>query len=157
MKKYKKVHLLPIAEAAYLAGIIDGEGTITLTRKEAKGPRQLAVTISSCEQVLLKYALKTTGAGVVSTKRIYGPNHSPAFSYRILNRQALSLLEQIAPYLRTYKAKRSKLILEKYLDVTPRNGKYNPVLLRQKEKFEKNFFAIVPQNTKDRQGGLRVN
>jgi len=43
MKKagYKKVSNLSIANRAYIAGIVDGEGTITLTVKQKGGTRQL--------------------------------------------------------------------------------------------------------------------
>lgn len=39
-----EVHTLSQPDAAYIAGLIDGEGTITLTRKYRGGNRQLAVT-----------------------------------------------------------------------------------------------------------------
>lgn len=54
---------LSIADAAYIAGIIDGEGTITLTRKHRNENRQLAVTISSNERYLLEFIRQTIGAG----------------------------------------------------------------------------------------------
>jgi hypothetical protein len=40
---------LSITGAAYIAGLIDGEGTVTLTRKHANENRQLAISISSTE------------------------------------------------------------------------------------------------------------
>ena len=55
MAKYRKVKKLTPEEAAYLAGLIDGEGTIALTRKHRGEHRQLMVSISSTEQPLLKY------------------------------------------------------------------------------------------------------
>jgi hypothetical protein len=41
-------------DAAYVAGIIDGEGTITLTRMHRGENRRLVVSISSTELVLLR-------------------------------------------------------------------------------------------------------
>jgi hypothetical protein len=49
MSTYREVRLLSIAEAAYLAGLIDGEGTVTLSRKHAGDMRQLVVSISNTE------------------------------------------------------------------------------------------------------------
>ncbi len=34
MSTYREVRLLSVAEAAILAGLIDGEGTVTLSRKQ---------------------------------------------------------------------------------------------------------------------------
>jgi len=41
------VRILSTVDAAYLAGFIDGEGTVTLSRKHKNENRQLAVTISN--------------------------------------------------------------------------------------------------------------
>ena len=41
MPAYREVRVLSVAEAAYLAGLIDGEGTVTLSRKHADEMRQL--------------------------------------------------------------------------------------------------------------------
>jgi hypothetical protein len=35
MAAYREVRVLSVAEAAYLGGLIDGEGTVTLSRKHA--------------------------------------------------------------------------------------------------------------------------
>jgi len=47
MATYKTVNPFNGIDAAYIAGLIDGEGTITLTRKHRNGNRQLAITISN--------------------------------------------------------------------------------------------------------------
>ncbi|MBU1192750.1 MAG: hypothetical protein KKE76_13670 [Gammaproteobacteria bacterium] len=87
-------------DAAYLAGLIDGEGTIE--------------------------------------------RHTPSFTYAIYNRQALNLLEQIHPYLRTYKSKRANIILEHYLALTPRNGKYSEEQRRMRGAFEQRVLETKP-------------
>ena len=46
-------------EAAYLAGIVDGEGTITLTRTHRGERRRPVVSISSTELSLLQYVRST--------------------------------------------------------------------------------------------------
>jgi hypothetical protein len=98
-------------EAAYIAGLIDGEGTITLTRKHRGENRQLAVTISNTEIELLRYVKMIVNAGKITRKRTTSHRHTPSFTYALYNRQALVLLEQISPFLKTYKAERCKLIL----------------------------------------------
>jgi len=116
------VTALSLPDAAYLAGLIDGEGTVTLPRKHRNENRQLAVTISNTEKGLLNFVLKTIGAGKITGKRTTQPHHTPSFTYAIYNRQALHLLKQIQPYLRTYKSERSALILRDYLNLTPRDA-----------------------------------
>jgi len=66
---YKVARMLTIDEAAYLAGLIDGEGTISLSRRHANERRQLVVSISSTEPELVDWAASTTGAGKITRKR----------------------------------------------------------------------------------------
>lgn len=148
MAEYRKIKTLTEVEAAYLAGIIDGEGTVTLTRRNKDNQRQLAVTISSTDRNLLEYVLDIVGAGKITNKTMSRSNHSPAFTYQLYNRQALTLLKRVAPFLRTYKKDRTKIVLQDYLKVTPRNGKYSPDMLRAKEEFHKAFFAFSAPNAK---------
>jgi len=91
-------HSLRAVDAAYIAGLIDGEGTVTLTRKHRNENCQLAVTISNTEKRLLDFVLVTVGAGKITRKRTTSNLHSPSFTYAVYNRQALDLLEQIKPY-----------------------------------------------------------
>jgi hypothetical protein len=124
------------SDAAYIAGLIDGEGTVTLTRKHANENRQLAITISNTERQLLEYTKQTVGAGKITNKRTTRSNHTPSYTYAVYNRQALTLLGQIRPYMRSYKATRAERILRDYLALTPRNGKYTPALRQAREEFE---------------------
>ena len=142
MSEPKKLLPLPKVDAAYIAGLIDGEGTVTLTRKHKNEYRQLCISISSTEKYLLKYVLDTTGVGKITNKKTSLAKHSASFAYAVYNRQALRLLHKVAPYLKTYKKKRADLILNNYLNLTPRNGKYNETLLAKKHCFEANLLAI---------------
>ena len=144
---YGKVKKLSPSEAAYVAGLIDGDGTITLTRHNNKRSakkeyRQLEVKISNIDLKLLKKIKNSVGAGQITLKRPRYKNHSMCYTYRLSSRQGLNLLIQIVPYLKTYKQKRAQLVLKKYIKLTPRNGKYSSKLLTQKEKFIKDFFSI---------------
>ena len=142
--RYQKVRKLSVAECSYVAGIIDGEGSITLTVKQKGGTRHLTILVSSTDETLLKYLQKIIGAGKILTKRVYKPHHKPAYTYSISNRQALSILSQAAPYLRTYKLRRAQIVLAQYILVTPRNGKYNDELRKKREKFVESFFSVAP-------------
>ena len=134
-------HLSP-TDTAYIAGLIDGEGTITLSRKHRNENRQLSVSISNTEIGLLEYVLETVGAGKITRKRTSQAHHTPSFTYAISNRQALSLLEQIHPYLKTYKSDRSALVLQKYIALTPRNGKYSEEQSKNRLAFKEAVLGI---------------
>ena len=144
MVEYKKAKSLSKTEVAYLAGIIDGEGTITLTRRNIYKNRLLVLTISNNELPLLEYIVKITGVGKITRKNIRSENHSLGYTYQTASRQALDLIRSIYPFLRTYKKRRAALVLKHYLKLTPRNGKYSPTLLRKREKFAEKFLATVP-------------
>lgn len=130
------------ADAAYLAGLIDGEGTIALSRRHSGEKRQLVVSISSTEIALVEWARHTPGVGKVTRKKTSRPHHAPGLTFSVANRQALGVLEQILPYLRSYKKRRADLVVAKYLRVTPRNGKYSVELLEARRRFEEEFAAI---------------
>ena len=71
----KRVKNLSTSEAAYLAGLIDGEGSITLSRKYRGENRQLGVSISNTDRRLLEWVLKVIGVGRVTNKATRSANH----------------------------------------------------------------------------------
>lgn len=130
--------------AGYIAGLIDGEGTITLTRVHRNESRRLVVSISNNELPMLRFVRDAVGAGRITRKRTYSPRHAPSFAYQISSRQALELLWQTAPLLKSYKAARARLAVVDYVRLTPRNGKYEPRLRALRSEFEAKFMAIRP-------------
>jgi hypothetical protein len=128
MPPYKSVNRMTPTQAAYLAGLIDGEGSITLTRRHRKENRQLAIV----------------GAGRITRKRTYKEHHKPSGEYRVENRQALDLIRQIAPYLLTYKVHPADLVLSDYVRLTPRNGYYTPDIVRKRDAFIQKFLSLNP-------------
>lgn len=149
MSTYKITNQLNAVDAAYIAGLVDGEGTVTLTRKHRNENRQLAITISNTEKDLLDFVQNTVGTGKITRKRTTSTSHTPSYTYALYNRQALSLLEQIYPFLRTYKAERSKLILRDYLALTPRNGRYSEQQLLARNAFEVAVLGTKPTIPQD--------
>lgn len=139
-----RVRELSVAEAAYLAGLIDGEGTIALSRKHARENRQLVVAISNTERPILDFALSIIGAGKITRKRTAQPHHAPGLTFVLTNRQALSLLAQVQPFLRSYKRARAQLVLAEYVALTPRNGKYTDETLSARTEFESRFAKLLP-------------
>jgi hypothetical protein len=140
-------------DAAYLAGLIDGEGTIALTRLHRGQNRQLVVSVSSTERTLLEWALHSTGVGKITSKRTSAPHHAPGLTYTVANRQALALLVQVTPHLRSYKADRARLVLDYYVKLTPRNGKYDDALRAERSDFERRFALISMRRRRPDPGG----
>ena len=133
-----------MGSAGYLAGIIDGEGSITLTRMHQREHRRSCITISSTDKEPLFYIQTLTG-GVINNKKNCEPNlHKNSYTLSIKKKEnVLMVLKAISPYLRINKKRnRAKWLLEHYDRVTPRNGKYTTDMLKAKLLFEESFFKI---------------
>ena len=87
MADYKTTRKLKTEAAAYIAGLIDGEGTITLSRRHANEHRQLVVSIANTELPLLRYVLEQTGTGKITRKSTTSAKHTPSFCYALSNRR----------------------------------------------------------------------
>ncbi len=120
------------AEKAYLAGIIDGEGTVTLTRRHPTETPSPNVSVSNSNLKLLKW-IKRKAGGWISTKKIYKPHHCQTYVWGITHDKAINLLGIIEDYL-IIKKPQAKLIINKYKATTMRTGKYSDQLLREKMK-----------------------
>ena len=147
MIKSNQRTLQPTA-AAYIAGLIDGEGTITLSRRHANERRQLVVSIVSTEPEILEWVLHEIDAGKLTRKRTVSPRHAPSFTYSISNRQALELLRQVVPYLRSYERIRAGMAVSHYVSLTPRNGKYDAAQDAARSQFEMDFLAVKARPTR---------
>ena len=131
-------------EAAYLAGIIDGEGSITLTRMHKNEYRRPCISISSSDPELIQY-LKSLIGGNISIKKNYKPSkHKDSYTLSVKNKEkVLYILEMISPLLRVDKKKNRALWILYYYDfVTPRNGKYTLEQMNRKLLFEEIFFKF---------------
>ena len=150
MSIYRQARKLNEINAAYIAGIVDGEGTITLSRRNSNKNRSVMLSIANSELALLLYIQGVMGVGKIVTKHAYKANHSQAYTLLVSNRQALDIIRMICPFLRTYKRDRAKLVLKDYIRLTPRNGKYPDRLLEMREHFVRKFFSVLPLTTKTR-------
>jgi hypothetical protein len=150
---YRTVRELEPTEAAYLAGLIDGEGTITLSRRHARDGRQLVVSISSTEPSILDWVIARIGAGKITRKRVVSSRHAAGLTYSISNRQALAVLAQTVEHLQSYKRRRAELVLRKYVELTPRNGKYSSELAAARADFEAKLLRISANTHKAHRAG----
>lgn len=131
-------------ERAYIAGIIDGEGSIMLIKFHNNQHPAPCINVSSASIELLEWIVKTTKMGRIQSKKNYKPHkHQASYTYSVRYNDAIQLLDEIEPYLVIPQKKlRAKLILNEYKRLTPRNGRYSPELLKAKEDFYQRFISI---------------
>lgn len=135
---------LKAEEAAYIAGIVDGEGTITLTSHKKGNFPSPTISVASSDIELLLWLKGKIGKGTISKKRNYNTEkHKDSWSYMLKQNYALDILQEIEPYLVINSKKaRANFILNNYKKLTPRNGIYTKEMLEKKFLFIETFFKL---------------
>ena len=130
------------AEAAYAAGILDGEGSISITRNHSGRWPSPQVSVASTDRELLDW-LQARFGGAISTKQPCQPQHSISYDWKLTDRRTLRFLQVVRPYLVIErKLRRCDLLLQAYLECTPRNGRYTEDMLLKKQAFLDNFASL---------------
>lgn len=113
------VRELTVAEAAYLAGLIDGEGTVMVSdrRKHRPGSTHPSVylSIAGSWEPMHDWLIKTTGVGTIGKYRIGDPNSGinsskQVYAWRVQASTAIAVLRQTLPYM-IEKAERAALAI----------------------------------------------
>ena len=134
MKKIKSQDLY------YIAGLIDGEGTVSLIKRNKNEGRSPYISVSSTTPELVYFLHETLG-GRVQSKTKYQQHHKDTWDWRASNQEALDIIAKIGPYLKEpEKRRRAELISLNYKKLTVRNGKYTDDQLKLKREFEEEFF-----------------
>lgn len=129
-------------DKGYIAGIIDGQGSICLTKNNANEFRSPNIQVSSTTYEILQY-LKNTIGGNISIKTKYNEKYKDSWKWQIKTNLTLELLNEIKDYLLVPEKKaKAELLINEYKSVTPRNGKYSKEKLKQKLNFEERFMKI---------------
>lgn len=112
---------MPLSETdkAYIAGIVDGEGCITVCARSPKSTSRetsiqyvLTVSIQMCDDDLIRWIHSAIGGiGSVYRYKHHQPNHKDATSLRLGVRDGVILLRLILPYLRL-KRRQAELFIE---------------------------------------------
>lgn len=92
-------------DLAYIAGIIDGDGCITIKSAVFTGSRrrqfQVVVILASTEEWLCQYLRMTFGGGRVRLKQPpTNSNQRPIWDWRVYSREAYGMLKVLLPYLK---------------------------------------------------------
>jgi len=120
-------------EKAYIAGIIDGEGTVTLSRAHVEELPAPKVSVANNSLELLKWIKEKVGSGVIIKRSRREPQHKDHYVLDISNNWALNLLVEVKKYL-IIKKPHAELLVSRYKAVTPRNGRYTETMLAEKVK-----------------------
>ena len=104
--------MLEATTLAYLAGMIDGDGYISITRSTAKGKDYFAaqVGIAGTRREPHDLAASLFG-GAVYCYRPANPRHRPQFQWQRMGKAAVPVIEAVLPYL-LIKADHALLALE---------------------------------------------
>lgn len=117
-------------EKAYLAGIVDGEGTVTLMKNHKNETPTPSVSIANNNLQLLNWVKLKVGGTIISKKK-YSPLHSDSYAWSVRQDRAIRILNEIKQYL-IVKKPHADLITKEYKSVTHRAGKYTPEMLKKK-------------------------
>jgi hypothetical protein len=135
-------------DKGWIAGIIDGEGSICLTRQKANEHRSPELEVTSTTKEMLE-KLQGLCGGSISIQKVYQAHYKPSWHWNIKGNKVLELLSEIREYLLVPEKKyRADLLVNEYKLVTPRNGRYSAEKLQQKLDFEKRFFEFNLKNSK---------
>lgn len=97
---------------AYLAGIVDGEGTVTLSRNHRNELPCPVVSVSNTSLPLLKWIQKKAG-GIITSKNTSKPHHAVSYVWRLRHDKAIWILNEVKEYL-IVKRKHADLIIQEY-------------------------------------------
>lgn len=106
-------------DAAYAAGLIDGEGYVTIALTHNAGyPNpvyrgRIAVNMTTAEP--LQWMLNTFGGSYFAYKTPPHPNHRPMIRWELQGRKVVPFLEALLPHFKL-KHRQAELILKLYTD-----------------------------------------
>jgi len=97
-----------IADLAWLAGIIDGEGSIFIMKQSRKDRERsfnyiLRISVQSADRIMAKECMLIADDGEAMDAPTKKENHSNTYKWQINGKRAVKVLKEILPYLRVKK------------------------------------------------------
>jgi hypothetical protein len=127
---------------AWLAGIIDGEGSVCFCRTHKNRNRTPQLVAASTTLDILQH-VKSIAGGTIIRKKVYAEHHKPSWTWSLTGPPSLSIMEAILPFMHEpKKIKRAQLLIAGYPSVTRRNGHYSDEELSALRAFEQDFFSL---------------
>ena len=130
---------------SYAAGIIDGEGSIFITKSHKNDKfKHPVVSVTNTSSSILDFLLNLYG-GNICNQKLYKEYHKKSWIWKIHYNNALDCLKYIYPFLLVEeKRRRAKFLLDYYKKFTKRNGKYSKIDIKNKILFEYYFYHNTP-------------
>ena len=101
----------------YLAGIVDGEGCVSVSYKTKARHERIRLTVSNTDRNLIDWLTSRVG-GCVSKNQGRG-NRKPAYHWEVYTDNAFKLLTELLPYLKL-KKRQAELCLQFHTDKSKR-------------------------------------
>lgn len=99
-------------EAAWLAGLFDGEGSIVLVnRRRAQQRPQYVIHVYNTYRPLVERIVEVTGLNNTSVRESKNPRHATAYKWSCAGADAVSILRRMRPWL-LVKAERADAVFE---------------------------------------------
>jgi hypothetical protein len=136
------------SDLAYMAGILDGEGSISLTKHIHRGKhkvsvyRYVVIYIVNVYKELLEPFYKYFGGSFKYKKRVKPWRNIYCYSISG-SKKPLAILKLLYPFMRDPEKRRRTELLFKYYSVYPKSGmgtSYTKKEIRFKQKLEREFF-----------------
>jgi hypothetical protein len=107
-KSRKTIKELSETDKAYLAGIMDGEGAIYISRKKDPTMKagygyRMVLGVANTDLPLMNWLVEATGLGTVKPRKRHSPKHKQAYDWYLWSIQAYQFLKAISPYLKQKK------------------------------------------------------
>lgn len=103
---------MSVAEQAYVAGMIDADGSMGIYGKAGSRLRnRLRMTVANTHEGMLDWLVRATGVGAVIPRPSQGPTFKQQYDWVVTGESATSVLEQIFPYMIVKRA-RAMLAIE---------------------------------------------
>lgn len=96
-RRSEKALVLSEAESAYIAGFVDGEGSILLYLR--RDTASLRLSISNTKRHVLEWISERTGLGSIITREHENLKHATSHNWQVNSEGAESVIEQIRPYM----------------------------------------------------------
>lgn len=110
--------LLSETDIAYIAGLIDGEGCLSLPRFAA-GRLYPTIQVIMTHHGVVKWLAESLGTKVnVLNRHLKNPKHKPSFEVRIMGKRADLLCHRMLPYLHV-KKQQAEILIECYKTYLP--------------------------------------
>jgi hypothetical protein len=87
-------------DAAYMAGFVDGEGCVGVGEHNKAAILHVRFAVRNCNRDVLEWCKRTTGVGAIVVSFNSNPRWKTSYSWVVSSGAAVSVLAQLAPYVK---------------------------------------------------------